>query len=90
MSSINIDPNSTSGTTGLTIFVDASAVGAWSPLPALASRGLPPAISREEAYYWSARWQREEAESLQERAAGNFVTFDSDDPNDVIRWLLSD
>lgn len=46
-------------------------------------------IPREEAYYWSMAWQDGERESLAGHARGDSVVFDSDDPNDVIRWLLS-
>ena len=90
MSLITIDPNSKSAVSGATTYVVASSVSVWSPVPARVSRDLPPAISREEAYYWTARWQNDEAESLREHAEGRSITFDSDDPDDVIRWLLAD
>jgi hypothetical protein len=51
--------------------------------------GRPPIIpSADQAYFWTAEWQRGEAEAEAELAAGDVVEFDSDDPNDVIRWLL--
>jgi hypothetical protein len=46
---------------------------------------IPLTMPREQTYYWSAVWQRAEAESLADYAAGDF--FESHDPNDVIRWL---
>jgi hypothetical protein len=46
-------------------------------------------ISRDEAYYWSAAWQDGERESLTAHGRGESVVFDSDDPNDITRWLLS-
>jgi hypothetical protein len=84
----SIDANSTAGGR-LTVAVDPSGSGVWGPTPRGISRRIPPAISGEQAYFWSASWQEEEAESLREHEVGSFETFDSDDPNDVIRWLLS-
>jgi hypothetical protein len=47
-------------------------------------------VSHAEAYYWSATWQAGEKESLAALENGEGITFDSDDPTDVARWLLSD
>lgn len=51
---------------------------------------VPLTIPRDQTYYWSAEWQRAEQESLAEIAAGNSILFDSDDPEDVARWLSED
>ena len=52
------------------------------------SRRLPMFIPADQVYYWSAQWQRDEAESLADLKAGRARTFD--DPQDAIRHLLSD
>jgi hypothetical protein len=45
-------------------------------------------VPRSQAYYWTRRWQEGERESLEAQASGEAVIFDSDDPTDIIRWLL--
>jgi hypothetical protein len=50
---------------------------------------MPAFISAEEEYFWSVPWQEDIRESLAERKAGESRVFNSDDPNDVVRWLLS-
>ena len=50
---------------------------------------MPAFISAEEEYFWSVPWQEDIRESLAAREAGDSRVFDSDDPNDVVRWLLS-
>lgn len=65
-----------------------SAVVASSPGPS-AERRVPLFIPAEEAYYWSSGWQQDVAESMQALREGDFKVFDSDDPTDVARWLLS-
>ncbi len=52
-------------------------------------RTAPLFIRADEAYYWSVPWQRDVRESMAALAAGEYEDFDSDDPNDVARWLLS-
>ncbi len=54
----------------------------------MATREVPLFIPADQAYYWSAQWQRDEAESLANLKAGNARTFN--DPKDAIRHLLSD
>jgi hypothetical protein len=39
----------------------------------------------EQVYYWSASWQRAEAESLSDYAEGRYV--ETDDADALIRWL---
>lgn len=51
---------------------------------------MPLFISREQAYYWSFEWQRDIRESMAALEAGDYEDFDSDDPNDVVRWLLNE
>jgi hypothetical protein len=51
-------------------------------------RIVPLFVPADEAYYWSRHWQQGVAESMRDLQAGDFKDFDSDDPNDVARWLL--
>ena len=53
------------------------------------SGAVPPAIPADQAYYWSAVWQADIRESIAALEAGDFADFDSDDPNDIVRWFLS-
>jgi hypothetical protein len=46
-------------------------------------------IPADQAYYWSSPWQRDVAESMQALRRGEYEDFDSNDPTDVARWLLS-
>lgn len=55
---------------------------------AKAVRSVPMFIPADQAYYWSSKWQRDDAESLADLKAGHARTFD--DPQDAIRHLLSD
>jgi hypothetical protein len=52
-------------------------------------RVAPTFISADEAYYWSSPWQRDVQESMAALATGEYMEFDSDDPNDIVRWMLS-
>lgn len=52
-------------------------------------RKVPLMIPADEAYYWSRPWQQDVFASMQALHAGEFMDFDSNDPNDVARWLLS-
>lgn len=51
-------------------------------------RRVPMFIPSDQVYYWSSRWQRDEAESLADLKAGHAQTFRN--PQDAIRHLLSD
>jgi hypothetical protein len=51
---------------------------------------LPLFIPADEAYYWSSRWQENVHEAMVARERGDSIVFDSDDPNDAVRWLLSE
>ena len=57
---------------------------------ALLPEGIPFMIPLGQAYYWSAAWQSDLRDSMRALEAGEIETFDSDDPNDVVRWLFSD
>jgi hypothetical protein len=48
---------------------------------------VPLVMPRSQTYYWSAAWQRAEHETLAAIEAGDSILFDSDDPEDVVRWL---
>jgi hypothetical protein len=58
-----------------------------------ASAGLrrvaPATIRGDEAYYWSFDWQEDVQESMRALSQGEYEEFRSDDPNDVVRWMLS-
>jgi hypothetical protein len=56
----------------------------------LAPTAMPAAIPADQAYYWSTAWQDDVRELLDALARGEYEEFKSDDPNDVVRWLLSD
>ncbi len=49
---------------------------------------MPLFIPADQAYFWSSKWQRDEAESLADLKAGRAQTFNN--PQDAIRHLLSD
>jgi hypothetical protein len=51
---------------------------------------VPFLLPEDQAYYWTHYWQEAEAEALAELQGGEFLTFDSTDPGDLARWLLSD
>jgi hypothetical protein len=53
------------------------------------NRRIPLFIPADQAYYWSNPWQRDVAQSMEALRNGEFVDFDSDDPMDVAKWLLS-
>ena len=49
---------------------------------------FPAAIPSSQRYYWTSRWQRDEAESRASHMRGEAREFE--DPNAAIHWLLSD
>jgi hypothetical protein len=51
---------------------------------------VPASIPSDQAYYWSVPWQRDVREAMEAYDAGDVEVFDSDDPNDVVRWFLAD
>lgn len=49
---------------------------------------VPIVMPAEQEYYWRFTWQNEERQCLIElETPGQYVTFDSDDPDDAARWL---
>ena len=50
--------------------------------------GMPASVARGQLYYWTEKWQAEEAVSVAEIDGGSGRRFES--ATDAIRWLLSD
>jgi len=73
-------------TTSLLEYVDASPTASndLGGSPRLA----PAFIRADEAYYWSFHWQQDVQETMSALSRGEYEEFDSDDPNDVARWML--
>lgn len=72
-----------------TVMADVDAVYSPSALERI-PRHMPVFVPRDQAYYWSFPWQEDIRESMAALKAGDYEEFDSDDPNDVVRWLLSE
>lgn len=53
-----------------------------------ARRGAPLFVPRNQAYYWTLAWQRDEVEALREIAEGKAQRFSSGAA--AAEWLLSD
>jgi hypothetical protein len=70
----------------ISIFTEAT----FSTAAPLWPRNVPVMIPADEVAYWNLVWRQGDAESRAAHEAGEYVTFDSDDPNDAARWLLSD
>jgi len=51
-------------------------------------RTVPFLIEKDQAYYWSHKWQEGINGTIADLQAGQYVRFDSDDATDVARWLL--
>lgn len=51
---------------------------------------FPAAIPLDELPYWSAEWRKWELAAREALTSGEYVDFDSDDPTDVVKWLMSD
>lgn len=63
----------------------------WSFVSQRLPRRVPLFIPRDQTYYWTREWQESVRESMAEIEAGEYVIFDDpNDPEDVVRWLLSD
>lgn len=80
--------SSSVASSGTTYGVDLMATALSAAVPIRGN--VPPAISADQVYYWSSEWQRAIAESHAALAAGDYEEFDGDDPNDIVRWFLSD
>lgn len=48
---------------------------------------VPLTMPSGQTYYWRHEWQKDERESLAALEAGDAIVFDSDDPEDIVRWL---
>lgn len=48
---------------------------------------IPFTIPTAQAYYWGFAWQSGERETLASLDAGEYIDFDSEDPEDAARWL---
>jgi hypothetical protein len=59
-------------------FVTESAINGESRRP------VPYVMPSSDRYYWSPRWQSDEAETL---ADDEGIVFDSDDAEDAAKWL---
>lgn len=64
-----------------------TAVSNMAPRPPTAG-AMPSAIPRSQVYFWTSRWQRDEAAAIEELRNGLGRCFD--DATEAIRWLLSD
>jgi len=62
----------------------------FSTAAPLGPRTVPVMIPADEVGYWTLLWRQSEAESREALDAGEYKTFDSEDPTDAARWLLSD
>jgi hypothetical protein len=63
-----------------------STVVTVSTIDARVPADMPASLPADEIYYWTAKWQADEAESRRELDAGQGRTFESS--ADAIRWLL--
>ena len=61
---------------------------AVTTVPCVARGGLPGNIPLDQLFFWTRRWQEDEAESAAARAAGDVREFASG--REAVRWLLSD
>lgn len=73
--------------TANTVSADTSAVS--SNITQLPDK-IPLFVPSGQAYYWSILWQNDVRTSIAALEAGDYVDFDTDDPHDVARWLLSE
>lgn len=87
MTTMYVPGVSVSVSTSDTVSVDASAVS--SDMTRLPDK-MPLSIPSGQAYYWSIMWQDDVRASIAALEAGDYADFDTDDPNDVVRWLLSE
>jgi hypothetical protein len=54
----------------------------------LERHGIPLVIPKDQLYYWTGEWREGVRAARDALANGDYRDFDSDDPNDVVRWLL--
>jgi hypothetical protein len=91
VSALDISPNriATASIASSVVFALLPMSGAGSVPADRLPEDMPASIPSDQAYYWSANWQTDIRESLAALKAGEYVEFDSDDPNDIVRWFLS-
>jgi hypothetical protein len=86
-STISIDPRATAASERKAeVYPSASSSGGEKNFQG--ARLVPMSVPEGQGYLWSIAWQKGEAEADEALMTGDFVKFDSDDPDDVIRWLL--
>lgn len=84
---LEIIPSATTAPNGGNVhFTPSAATGAGDRVP----QSMPASIPADQAYYWSFLWQNGVREAMAALDAGDYEEFDSDDPNDIVRWFLSD
>ena len=57
-------------------------------LPSGVALDLPPVLAGKQAYYWSAKWQTDEQESMAALRAGESRAFT--EPMAALLWLLDE
>jgi hypothetical protein len=83
MTTAAVYPSTTSSSFSLATFVTIPSPDAAVAPPV----GYPVSVSHSQLYYWSAKWQHDEGESLAEIDTGEALRFSNG--RDAIRWLLS-
>lgn len=53
----------------------------------VAPMGIPPSVPADQLYYWTAKWQADQAETERELRAGNSRVFGSG--QEAVKWLLA-
>ncbi len=86
---MTIDSYIPGASTASAVAPDAGAAYSPSALERIPST-MPMFISRDQAYYWSFLWQSDIHEAMVALEAGDYEEFNSDDPSDVVRWLLGE
>jgi hypothetical protein len=82
---INLPTGPTSEEKPSSVVLPAYANASSAPQP---SRRAPLFVPRDQAYYWTVAWQRDEVESLREIAEGKARRFSSGAT--AAEWLLTD
>ena len=62
----------------------------WSFVPKRFPRRMPLFIPRDQAYYWTREWQEGIRRSMADLESGNYVDFDSDDPDAITRRFVGE
>lgn len=57
-----------------------------SDAPFTSPAGFPESVPRDQLYYWTAKWQSDQNESIRELETGNSRLFTS--AADAIEWLV--